>query len=59
MVNVEIGELPRKNPGTGSTGDLKKWNSPKLASIKPHLIFRATESPELSTDKNENDIVLI
>lgn len=28
MVNVEIGELPRKNPGTGSTGDLKKWNSP-------------------------------
>lgn len=44
MVNIEIGELQRKNPGTGSISDLKEVKLPsKLASIKAHLILWATE----------------
>lgn len=28
MVSTEIRDFPRKNPGTGSVGDVKKCNSP-------------------------------
>lgn len=57
MLSTEIGDLPRKNPGTGSIGDLKKWNS-KVVAIDIHLMLRATAPLELKTGENENEILL-
>jgi hypothetical protein len=39
LVSTETGDLPRKKPGTGNIGDLKKGNT-KLAPISSHLMFR-------------------